>query len=54
LRPSEARGFPREQHIVDDATPLQQQRLLKHHADVARGVERLRLGADLTSPESKG
>jgi hypothetical protein len=36
-----------QQHVVDDAPPLEQQRRLKHHADVARGVERLRPRADL-------
>src|SRR5712691_3035912 len=38
--------FRREEHVVDDAPPLQQQRLLEHHADIARGIERLRARAD--------
>src|SRR5262245_23926199 len=39
--------FGGQQHVVDHAPPFEQQRRLKHHADVARGIERLRRRADL-------
>jgi hypothetical protein len=38
--------FGRQQHVVENAPPFQQQRLLEHHADVARRIERLRRRAD--------
>ena len=38
--------FRRQQHVVDHAPPFQQQRLLEHHADVARRIERLRRRSD--------
>src|SRR4029453_13716771 len=47
LRHRQPEDFRRQQHVVDDAPPFEQQRLLEHHADVARGVERLRRRADL-------
>ena len=45
-RHRQAEDFRRQQHVVDDAAPFQQQRLLEHHADVARRIERLRGRAD--------
>ena len=45
-RSRQAEDFGRQQHVVDDAAPFQQQRLLEHHADVARRIERLRWRAD--------
>ena len=42
----QAEDFRGKEHVVDDAAPLQQQRLLEHHADVAGGIERLRARAD--------
>ena len=36
LRQRQAEDLGRQQHVVDHAAPFQQQRLLEHHADVAR------------------
>ena len=48
LRPSAGRGSPAGSSTLSRiAPPLQQQRLLEHHADVARRIERLRRRADL-------
>ena len=37
----------RQQHVVEYGPPFQQQRLLKHHADIARGIEWRARVADL-------
>ena len=42
----QAEDLGRQQHVVDDRPPLQQQRLLEHHADVARRIERMLGRAD--------
>ena len=46
FRHGKAEDLGGQQHVVDDAAPLEQERLLKHHADVARRIERLRRRAD--------
>jgi hypothetical protein len=46
LRHRQTENLGRKQHVVDHAAPLQQQRLLEHHPDVARGIERLRRRSD--------
>ena len=43
----QADDFGRQQHVVENGSPFQQQRLLEHHADVARGIERRFRIADL-------
>ena len=52
-RHRQAEDFGRQQHVVDDAPPFQQQRLLEHHADVARRIERLRRRADASPRRSR-
>src|SRR6266446_7880009 len=47
LRHRQPENFRRQQHVVDHAPPFEEERLLEHHADVARRIERLRGGADL-------
>ena len=43
----QADDFGRQQHVVQNGSPFQQQRLLEHHADIAGGVERCFRIADL-------
>jgi DNA repair protein RadC len=46
----EPEDFRRQQHVVEDAAPLEQERLLEHHADIAAGVEGMVGRADLHLP----
>ena len=43
----QADDFGRQQHVVQNGSPFQQQRLLEHHADIAGGIERCFRVADL-------
>ena len=42
----QTQDFGRQQHVLEDAPPLQQQRLLEHHADIAPGIEGVLAAAD--------
>jgi hypothetical protein len=46
----QAEDFGGQHHVVQDAPPLQQQRLLEHHADVAPGIEFHAVAADPDGP----
>jgi hypothetical protein len=43
----QAQYLGRQQHILEEPAPFEQQRLLEHHADVAGRVERVARRADL-------
>ena len=40
LAPIDPEDLGRQQHVFDDPPPLEEERLLEHHADVPGGIER--------------